>query len=109
MTMNLGEAANRVADKAKTRKQERLDHEFPENEQLNSLVERICRLEDEKATIGEDIKEVYDEAEGHGYDKKALKQVVKIKRKPIDLGHRQTVNQYLRCLGELPLFSQMAN
>lgn len=43
---------------------------------LRSFVERIERLEEEKATIATDIKEVYAEAKGAGFDTKALRKIV---------------------------------
>lgn len=45
-------------------------------EQLRSLVQRIERLEGEKKAIGEDIKEVYAEAKGNGFDQKVLRKVI---------------------------------
>jgi uncharacterized protein (UPF0335 family) len=44
---------------------------------LKSFVERIIRLEDEKKDLGEDIKDVYSEAKGVGFDTKILRKVVK--------------------------------
>ncbi len=44
---------------------------------LRSFVDRIIRLEDEKKSIGEDVKEVYSEAKGVGFDTKILRKVVK--------------------------------
>ena len=46
-------------------------------DQLKSIVERIERLEEEKAAIAADIREVYAEAKGNGYDVKALRRVVR--------------------------------
>lgn len=48
--------------------------------QLRSIVERIERLEDEKAAIGGDIKDVYGEAKGNGYDTKVLRQVIRLRK-----------------------------
>lgn len=44
---------------------------------LKSFVERIIRLEDEKKALGEDVKEIYAEAKGVGFDTKILRKVVK--------------------------------
>ena len=44
--------------------------------QLRSFVERIERLEEEKKTIGDDIKDVYAEAKGTGFDTKAIRKIV---------------------------------
>lgn len=50
-------------------------------EQLKSIVERIERLEEEKKTITGDIKEVYAEAKGNGFDTKILKMIVRLRKK----------------------------
>ncbi|HEV7324120.1 MAG TPA: DUF2312 domain-containing protein, partial [Bosea sp. (in: a-proteobacteria)] len=42
-------------------------------DQLKSIVQRIERLEEEKKTISDDIKEVYSEAKANGYDVKVLR------------------------------------
>lgn len=52
--------------------------------QLKSFVERIERLEEEKAALMEDIKEVYGEAKAFGLDAKALKKVVKLRSMDAD-------------------------
>ncbi|MCO7737506.1 DUF2312 domain-containing protein [Brucella intermedia] len=49
--------------------------------QLRAFIERIERLEEEKRTIGEDIKEVYAEANGSGFDKKIVREIVRLRRK----------------------------
>jgi len=46
-------------------------------DQLKSIVERIERLEEEKAALAGDIREVYAEAKGNGFDIKALRRVVR--------------------------------
>jgi len=48
--------------------------------QLKSILERINRLEDDKAAIGTDIREVYLEAKSNGYNPKALRVVVRKQR-----------------------------
>ncbi len=50
------------------------------NKQLKSFIERIERLEEEKKTIADDIKDVYAEAKGTGFDTKVLKAVIKIRK-----------------------------
>jgi uncharacterized protein (UPF0335 family) len=47
---------------------------------LKALVERIERLEEEKKAIADDIRDVYGEAKGNGYDVKALRQVVRMRK-----------------------------
>jgi uncharacterized protein (UPF0335 family) len=46
-------------------------------DQLKSIVERIERLEEEKAALAADVRDVYAEAKGNGYDVKALRRVVR--------------------------------
>ena len=50
-------------------------------DQLRAFVERIERLEEEKKTISDDIREVYAEAKGNGFDVKTLRKVVARRRK----------------------------
>lgn len=49
--------------------------------QLRAIVERIERLEEEKKTISEDIKGIYAEAKGNGFDAKALRKIVSLRKK----------------------------
>ncbi len=49
-------------------------------EQLRSLIERIERLEEEKANIGSDIKDVYAEAKANGYETKAMRQIIRLRK-----------------------------
>ena len=49
--------------------------------QLKTIVERIERLEEEKKTIAADIKEIYAEAKGNGFDTKILRKVISIRKK----------------------------
>lgn len=50
-------------------------------DQLRSFIERIERLEEEKKTIADDIKDVYGEAKGTGFDTKALRKIVALRKK----------------------------
>ena len=50
------------------------------SEQLKNIIEKIERLEEEKATISTDIREVYAEAKSVGYDTKTIRQIVKIRK-----------------------------
>jgi len=47
---------------------------------LSSFIERIERLEEEKASLAEDIKEVYAESKGLGFDVKTIRQIVKLRK-----------------------------
>lgn len=71
-------------------------------DRLRSFVERIERLDEEKATIMADQKEVYSEAKGEGYDTKILRQVIRIRK--MDRADRQEqealLDLYLGALGE---------
>jgi len=49
--------------------------------QLRALVERIERLEEEKKTISDDIKDVYAEAKATGFDTKALRTIIRLRKK----------------------------
>ncbi len=49
--------------------------------QLRAFVERIERLEEEKRALAADIKDVYAEAKGNGYDAKVLRKVIAFRRK----------------------------
>jgi uncharacterized protein (UPF0335 family) len=73
-------------------------------ERLRSFIERIERLEEEKRTLAEDIKEVFAEAKGSGFDAKIMRQIIKIRRMDKDdLDEQETLlDIYMRALGMLP-------
>ena len=60
-----------MADKVKTA--------FAEG-QLRSYIERIERLEEEKAALSEDIREVYAEAKGNGFDTKVMRIIIRLRK-----------------------------
>lgn len=70
-------------------------------EQLRSVIERIERLEEEKKTISDDIRDVYAEAKGNGYDVKALRTIVRMRK--MDANDRQEqetiLETYMHALG----------
>lgn len=70
-------------------------------DQLRAFVERIERLEEEKKTIADDIKDVYGEAKGMGFDTKILKKVIRLRA--MDERKRQEedaiLDTYLHALG----------
>ena len=72
--------------------------------QLRSFIERIERLEEEKKAIAADIKEVYAEAKGTGFDVKIMRKVVSLRKK--DAAERQEeeaiLDLYLSALGMAP-------
>lgn len=49
-------------------------------DRLRSFVERIEKLEEEKAALAEDVKEVYAEAKGVGFDTKIMRQVIRLRK-----------------------------
>ena len=49
-------------------------------DQLRLFIERIERLEDEKRTMAEDIRDVYSEAKANGYDTKTMRAIVRLRR-----------------------------
>lgn len=69
--------------------------------QIKSIIERVERLEEEKAALAGDIKEVYAEAKSNGYDVKILRQIVRIRKQ--DAAERQEMEAildlYLHALG----------
>jgi uncharacterized protein (UPF0335 family) len=73
-----------------------------QGDQLKSVVQRIERLEEEKATISADIKEVYSEAKANGYDIKILRKVIALRKR--DIGERQEeetlIDLYLEAVGQ---------
>jgi uncharacterized protein (UPF0335 family) len=68
---------------------------------LRSFIERIERLEEEKAALAADIREVYAEAKGQGFDTKTMRQVVRIRK--LESHERQEqeaiLDLYLTALG----------
>ena len=52
--------------------------------QLRGIIERIETLEAEKAEIAEQVKEVYAEAKGNGFDPKILREVIRLRKKTAD-------------------------
>ncbi|HEY8947501.1 MAG TPA: DUF2312 domain-containing protein [Rhizomicrobium sp.] len=70
-------------------------------EHLKSFIERIERLEEEKAALAADIREVYSEAKGTGFDVKIMRQVVRLRK--LDTADRQEqdaiLDLYLDALG----------
>jgi uncharacterized protein (UPF0335 family) len=70
-------------------------------DQLLLLIERIERLEEEKKGIGDDIKDVYLEAKGTGYDAKIMRQIIRLRKMaPHDRQEMEAVLQtYLAALG----------
>jgi len=72
--------------------------------QLKSFIEHIERLDEEKRALGEDIKEVYAEAKGTGFEPKIMRQILKIRKMDKDEHDEQEslLDIYKRALGMLP-------
>jgi uncharacterized protein (UPF0335 family) len=70
-------------------------------DQLRAFVERIERLEEEKKTIADDIKDVYGEAKGMGFDAKILKKVISLRKKDEQerMEEDAILDTYLHALG----------
>ncbi len=79
-------------------------------DRLKSFIERIERLEEERQAIGADIKEVFAEAKGNGFDTKIMRQLIKERRMDKDdLDEQETLlDVYRRAIGMLPLFARAA-
>lgn len=71
---------------------------------LRAFVERIERLNEEKQTIADDIKNVYGESKAMGFDPKAIRKVVAIRKKGEDKWREEEsiLDTYLAALGMLP-------
>ncbi|PBB41777.1 DUF2312 domain-containing protein [Mesorhizobium sp. WSM3866] len=61
--------------------------------QLRAIIERIERLEEEKKTIADDIKDIYAEAKGTGFDTKAIRTIIRERKK--DQAERQEFESIL--------------
>jgi uncharacterized protein (UPF0335 family) len=72
-------------------------------EQIRSIVERIERLEEERKSIGDDIRDVYAEAKGNGYDVKALRAVIRLRKQDAAARaeHEAILETYMQALGML--------
>lgn len=72
--------------------------------QLKAIIERIERLEEEKREVAGQVKEVYAEAKGNGFDAKTLRKIVALRRK--DTEERQEeealLDLYMHALGMIP-------
>ncbi len=70
-------------------------------DQLKSIIERVERMEEEKKTIADDIREIYSEAKGNGFDVKALRTIVRMRKQdPNDRQEAETILEtYMQALG----------
>lgn len=69
--------------------------------QLKAFIERVERLEEEKQTVADDIKDVFAEMKGVGFDTKAVRTIIRLRKK--DAAERQEeeaiLDMYLNALG----------
>ena len=63
------------------------------SERLKSFIKRIEKLEEDKAAVGEDLKEVYAEAKGTGFDTKIIRKIVSMRK--IELEKRREMDELL--------------
>ena len=83
-------------------KNEEATHRFAKD-QLKAFVERVERLEEEKKAIADDIRDVYAEAKGNGFDVKALRTIVRLRKEdPNERQEHETILEtYMQALGML--------
>jgi uncharacterized protein (UPF0335 family) len=72
-------------------------------DQLKSIIERVERLEEQKAEIASDIRDVYAEAKGNGFDVKALRTIVRMRKQDANERAEQEaiLETYMQALGML--------
>jgi len=70
-------------------------------EQLKAFIERVERLEEEKKAIADDIRDVYAEAKGSGFEVKALRAIVRLRKQDTDERREQQaiLETYMHALG----------
>jgi uncharacterized protein (UPF0335 family) len=70
-------------------------------DELKAIVERIEHLEEEKKAIADDIKDVYAEAKGNGYDVKALRKIIRLRKQDKDerAEEEAILETYMHALG----------
>lgn len=72
-------------------------------DQLKTFIQRVENLEEEKSALSEDIKQVYSEAKGTGFDTKIMRQVVALRKleKAVFQERRAITDLYLEAMGML--------
>ena len=93
-----------IATKVSSEEEHMADVAGVAGDRLKSFIERIERLEEEKKALAEDIKEVFAEAKGTGFDVKIMRQIIRIRKMDKDdLDEQETLlDVYRRALGMLP-------
>jgi uncharacterized protein (UPF0335 family) len=72
--------------------------------QLRSFIERIERLEEEKKALSDDVRDVFAEAKGNGFDTKVMRQVIRLrKQEPNERQEQEAIlDLYMHALGMAP-------
>ncbi|HMJ45559.1 MAG TPA: DUF2312 domain-containing protein [Pseudolabrys sp.] len=91
-----------MAATAQVQQDESVSTKFAKD-QLKSIIERIEKLEEEKKATSDDIRDVYAEAKGNGFDAKALRTIVRMRKMDVDERREQqdVLDTYLHALGML--------
>jgi uncharacterized protein (UPF0335 family) len=91
-----------MATTATAAAQDEVAHRFAKD-QLKAIIERIERLEEEKKTISDDIRDVYAEAKGNGFDTKALRTIIRMRKQDAnERAEQETILEtYMQALGML--------
>lgn len=80
-----------------------IGHNAINKDQLRAIIERIERQEEDKKTISDDIRDIYTEAKGNGWDVKAIRSIVRLRKQ--DANERQEqetiLDTYMHALGML--------
>ncbi|MFN3656803.1 MAG: DUF2312 domain-containing protein [Pseudolabrys sp.] len=73
-------------------------------DQLKAIIERIELLEEEKKATSDDIRDVFAEAKGNGFDVRALRKVINLRKLDVDERREQeaVLETYMHALGMLP-------
>ena len=77
-------------------------------DQLKAIISRVEKLTEEKDGIAADIRDVLAEAKGAGFDLKAIRTIITMRKQDASEREEQEaiLDTYLSCLGMLPLFEQ---
>jgi uncharacterized protein (UPF0335 family) len=94
--------ASSAAEKLEAGEAERANTSFA-RDQLKAIIERIERLEEEKKATSDDIRDVYAEAKGNGFDVKALRAIIRMRKMDGDERREQeaVLETYMHALGML--------
>ena len=94
--------ASSAAEKLEMGEAEKASTSFA-RDQLKAIIERIERLEEEKKATSDDIRDVYAEAKGNGFDVKALRTIVRLRKQDVDERREQEsiLETYMHALGML--------